>query len=231
MTRQFEILAFDQRGLGQTDRPDGPYTMADYARDAHGLLHAVDWDICSVMEVSFGGMVAQEFALCYAHHVKRLVLACTSTGGNGGDSYPLHELHGLPMRHRALRLVPLADTRCHEEWQKTHPESFQALVDQMVSGMRVGADEPGRQQGVWNQLKARMGHDTYSRLPGLGMPVYICGGRYDGITPEMNLRALYDKIPHARLELFEGGHRFLLQDKRAFDRIVAFLEGKLDRAE
>lgn len=59
----FEILAYDQRGLGQTDRPDIPYTMADYAMDANGLLDAVGWDCCFVMGISFGGMVAQEFAL------------------------------------------------------------------------------------------------------------------------------------------------------------------------
>lgn len=222
---RFEILAYDQRGLGQTDRPHEPYTMVDYAADAHGLLHAVGWEKCSVMGVSFGGMVAQEFALDHAHHVKRLVLACTSSGGGGGNSYPLHELRGLSMREKAARLVPLMDTRCDQKWQRNNPKAFQALVDDMVAGMRMGADEPGRERGAQRQLEARRDHDTYLRLSKLHMPVLICGGRYDGISPEGNLRALKQGIPHAHLELFDGGHRFLWQDKRAFERIAEFLNG------
>src|SRR5258706_4604874 len=85
---QFEILAYDQRGMGQTDRPDIPYTMADYATDASALLDALGWQQCLVLGISFGGMVAQEFALRYPHRVERLVLGCTSSGGAGGYSYP-----------------------------------------------------------------------------------------------------------------------------------------------
>jgi pimeloyl-ACP methyl ester carboxylesterase len=77
----FEILAYDQRGLGQTSRPDIPYTMADYADDANALIESIGWDRCLVAGFSFGGMVAQELALCYPHRVERLVLASTSSGG------------------------------------------------------------------------------------------------------------------------------------------------------
>src|SRR5580693_7471092 len=59
----FEILAYDQRGLGQSAVPDGPYAMADYADDAAALLTGVGWEDCLVVGVSFGGMVAQEFTL------------------------------------------------------------------------------------------------------------------------------------------------------------------------
>ena len=81
LASRFEILAYDQRGLGRTDRPDIPYSMADYAADAAGLLDAVKWDNCHVFGISFGGMVAQEFAIRYPHCIKRLVLACSSCGG------------------------------------------------------------------------------------------------------------------------------------------------------
>src|SRR4030067_2259777 len=95
IAQHFEILAYDQRGLGQTSRPDIPYIMVDYADDANALLGAVGWDRSLVIGISFGGMVAQEFALRYPHRVERLVLACTSSGGTGGTSYPLHDLPHL----------------------------------------------------------------------------------------------------------------------------------------
>jgi 3-oxoadipate enol-lactonase len=89
---RFEILAYDQRGLGQSAVPDGPYTMADYADDAAGLLKQVGWDSCLAMGVSFGGMVAQELVIRFPELVRRLVLACTSSGGAGGASIPFTEL-------------------------------------------------------------------------------------------------------------------------------------------
>lgn len=228
IARHFEILGYDQRGLGQTTRLDIPYTMADYAEDANGLLDAVGWEDCMVLGISFGGMVAQELALRYPHRVKRLVLACTSSGGAGGASYPLHELAHLSIEDYTRRILQLSDTRRDPSWQAANQVQFQALFDQTLAGLRVGADEPGRRIGARRQLEARARHDTYKRLPALHMPVYICGGRYDGIATPPNLEALHKQIPGARLELFEGGHLFYIQDHRAFDRIGAFLRGELD---
>src|SRR5215469_16039596 len=69
----FELLQYDQRGLGRSAVPPAPYTMADYADDAAGLLDAVGWDACVVLGVSFGGMVAQELAIRHPARVQRLV--------------------------------------------------------------------------------------------------------------------------------------------------------------
>ncbi len=226
IVRHFEVLAYDQRGLGRTSRPDIPYTMADYAADANALLDALKWDRCFVMGISFGGMVAQELALRYSHRVERLVLACTSSGGPGGASYPLHELAHLPIEDYVRRIVELNDTRRDAAWQAAHPGQFQALFDLTLAGLRVGADEPGYWIGVRRQLEARALHNTYDRLPTLRMPIYLCGGRYDGIATPANLEAMQKQIPGARLELFEGGHLFFIQDPRAFDRIVSFLRGE-----
>jgi 3-oxoadipate enol-lactonase len=224
----FEILSYDQRGLGQTSRPDIPYTMADYADDVNGLLDTVGWESSLVMGISFGGMVAQEYALRSSHKVERLVLACTSSGGMGGTSYPFQELTHLPIEEYVHRVLELSDKRRDKAWQDANPEKFRALFDLTLSGLQVGADEPGRQIGARRQLEARAGHDTYERLHALRMPVYVCGGRYDGIATPANLEALQKQIPGALLELFDGGHLFFIQDSRAFERIEAFLKGKLD---
>jgi 3-oxoadipate enol-lactonase len=127
LSPHFEILAYDQRGLGRTSKPDVPYTMADYASDAAGLLDAVGWDRCLVMGVSFGGMVAQEFAIRYSQKVVRLVLACTSSGGHGGASYPLIELDGLPVAEYSRRSLELADTRLDARWQRENAAQFKTL--------------------------------------------------------------------------------------------------------
>ena len=223
LAASFEILAYDQRGLGQSSRPDIPYTMADYADDAAALLDSLGWESCGVMGVSFGGMVAQEFALRHPSRVERLVLACTSSGGAGGSSYPLHTLPPLSPREKALWQIPTADTRLDGEWQATHAAEFEAMVDLAVAGAQVGAGEPGREIGAFRQLEARSGHDTWDRLPGLQMPVFICGGRYDGIASPANLEAMHRQIPGSRLGFYEGGHGFLVQDARAYKEVADFL--------
>ena len=110
-TQHFDVAAHDQRGLGRTSIPPGPYTMADYAADACALLDHLEWTSCRVIGVSFGGMVAQELAVTVPDRVERLALCCTSPGGAGGASYPLHELADAPARRTPGRGTQLLDTR------------------------------------------------------------------------------------------------------------------------
>ncbi|MCP4751905.1 MAG: alpha/beta hydrolase [Proteobacteria bacterium] len=224
LVKHFEVLGYDQRGLGQTSHPDIPYTMQDYAADAAGLLEAVGWDRCLVLGVSFGGMVAQEFAIRYPHTIERLVLACTSSGGTGGASYPLHELSDLPDKEYAETIIELSDLRCDAAWRVENPDKYGIVKNQTLTGRHSRAGDEAREIGARRQLEARIGHDTYQRLPALPMPVKIVGGRYDGIAPVENLEALQRQIPEAELELFKGGHMFLIQDRQAFQRIIEFFQ-------
>jgi 3-oxoadipate enol-lactonase len=89
LTASFELLAWDYRGFGRSAPVAHPYTMADVAADAAGLLETAGWESCRLMGASFGGMVAQEFAVTHPQRVERLALACTSAGGEGASSYPL----------------------------------------------------------------------------------------------------------------------------------------------
>lgn len=225
----FEILAYDQRGLGQTSKPDIPYTITDYAADADALLNAVGWENSHVIGISFGGMVAQELALQYPHRVERLVLACTSSGGAGGSSYPLHELLSLSMEEQARQQIIVNDIRWQDQaWQTKRSSQLEALIQYKLASFPESADEPSHQIGNRRQLEARAAHNTYHRLCKLNLPVYICGGRYDGISPPANLQAMYKQIPNAYLEFFEGGHGFFYQDPQAFKRVMEFLQGKFD---
>lgn len=222
----FEVLMLDQRGMGQSDKPDLPYTLADYAADAGALLEVLGWGPCPVLGYSFGGMAAQELALRDPQRVERLVLLSTTSGGAGGASYPLHELAAMAPPERARRMVELGDTRRNAAWQRTNAQMFESLVAEALAALRLGADDPNRDIGARRQLEARRAHDTWERLPRLQMPVSVCGGRYDGIAPPDHQRALAQRIPGARFELFEGGHLFFLQDGRAYPVIRAALRGE-----
>jgi 3-oxoadipate enol-lactonase len=219
----FDVLTFDQRGLGQSDKPEMAYCMADYADDAAGLLDAVGWDSVPVMGVSFGGMVAQELALRHPERVQCLVLACTSAGGQGGASYPLHELEALDETERAARHLELADTRRDAAWRAAHPDKWRSLMAFAQAGRRADRDPAG----ALRQLQARAGHDTWERLTELTMPVLLAGGRYDGIAPVANMAALEARLPSSELRFYEGGHLFLVQDKAAYPDIIQWLRSSI----
>jgi 3-oxoadipate enol-lactonase len=221
----FEVLAYDQRGLGQSSVPAWPYAMKDFADDAAVLLDAVGWDDCLVIGISFGGMVAQEVAIRHPARVRRLVLACTSAGGAGGASYPLHELAVMAPAQRSALRMELIDTRWDEAWRQANPEMV------ALFGARMGLDGPEGEAapGLTNQLAARAGHDTADRLESITCPTLVCAGRFDGIAPPANSEFLARAIPGARLEMFDGGHGFFMQDAAALPSIIAFLSGDAPR--
>ena len=210
---EFELLSYDHRGLGHSGQAAGQPQMQDFADDAVRLLDHLGWESAHVLGVSFGGMVAQHLAVRHPQRVQHLVLACTSSGGAGGSSYPLHELLHLRASERWHTTLPLFDTR---------PEQIEKLRKQADTIIAQVVD-PSTEAGARAQLLARAHHDVWEQLPQLRCPTLVCAGRYDGIAPLANSMALTARIPGARLGVFEGGHSFLLQDRRAPITVARFL--------
>jgi len=221
LTKRFDLLAYDQRGLGQTSKPDAPYSMALYADDAAGLLDHLGWDQVLVMGVSFGGMVAQELVLRHPARVKRLVLACTSPGGAGGASFPFHEIDHMERVERARHMIPISDTRRDAAWAGAHKDQYELFVQ--MGAADPFAAEPGHAMGARRQLEARALHDTWDRLPQIACPVLVAGGRFDGIALPATQERLAARIPGSKLQMFDGGHMFMIQDRAAMPAMMDFL--------
>ncbi len=220
LAKEFELIAYDQRGLGQSAKPQGDYSMGDYADDAASLLDFLEIDRVPVVGVSFGGMVAQEFVLSHPDRISRLVLACTSSGGKGNSSYPLHEIEKLEPTERAARHLEVADLRRDKKWQKENPEKWQNYIELSVASRRSDRDL----EGAMKQLMARKNHDTYDRLSQIEVPVLLVGGKFDGVAPVENMQAIGDQIKSSDTCFYEGGHMFLVQDKRAYPEIIDWLK-------
>ena len=216
---EFDLLAWDYRGFGQSALPGGSYTMADLAGDVDGLLDVAGWDACRVVGISFGGMVAQEYTVTNPERVERLALLCTSSGGEGGSSYPLQDLLGLEEEERTAIGLKLVDSRWDEHWFDGHP-SDRAVAERFAP---KGPPGPGEAAAHRAQLEARAGHDVWERLPAVTCPTLVACGRYDGIAPVENSRAIVSRIPGAQLRNYEGGHAFLLQDAAAMGDLRTFL--------
>jgi 3-oxoadipate enol-lactonase len=221
LTASFDLLAWDYRGFGRSAPVTRPYTMADVAADAAGLLEATGWESCRVVGASFGGMVAQEFAVTYPRRVERLAVACTSAGGAGGSSYPLQKLLELPADQRAAEMK-MVDSRWDQRWLAAHPAD-RAIAEAMTAAGQDPQDSAAT-AAYAAQLQARDGHDVWDRLGTITCPVLVGYGNYDGIAPAHNSERIASRIPGAKLHGYEGGHGFLFQDPAALPAFIAFLQ-------
>jgi len=212
-----EVAIHDQRGLGKSSVPDGPYTMAHYAQDALALADHLGWETFAVCGMSFGGMVAQELAVTAPQRVERLALLCTSAGGAGGSSYPLHELANLSSEQRQEIYPRLLDERFTDEWFESHPK------DRVYRTVAAQNTDDEQRRGEILQLQARKNHNVWDRLHLITCATLVASGKYDGIAPSLNGRAIASRIPGAKFQEYEGGHPFIVQDKRVFVDLIEFI--------
>jgi 3-oxoadipate enol-lactonase len=219
LARHFEVIGYDQRGLGQTSKPDCAYSMADYADDAAGLLDALAIERAHVAGISFGGMVAQNLVLRHPDRVERLVLACTSPGGPDHASADLLALSRLPEAERGPAHLALFDTRCQPG--APIPDDLRPVLEARAN--RPLVTDPVALMGARRQLEARGGHDVCDRLAEIRSSTLVIGGVNDGIAPVRNLELMAERIPDSRLVLCDGGHIFFLQDRSAWPTVIDFL--------
>lgn len=217
-----EVLAFDYRGMGASAPVTEPYTMSDLAADVAELLDSVGWDRTALAGLSFGGMVAQEFAVTFPQRVERLALLATSPGG-AFASYPLEELAGLPTAERRERSLLLTDRRWSPDWLAAHP--VEAALAAGFAATHDESESEGAARGRRLQLQARKGHDVLDRLHWVNCPTLVGSGRYDDIAPMANGQAIVDRIAEAQLRVYDGGHAFLVQDSSAWPDLLDFLTG------
>ena len=205
LRRDFEVIAYDHRGVGASTRLDGPITIVELARDAAGLLEALELDSAHVLGISMGGMVAQELALARPELVRTLALGCTYCGGAGSVSMSaevgsrLAESRLSGDRARALRV----------SWESNVSAQFagdeQAWSRFLANGMRRRV----ALEVIVEQARAIAAHDTSARLGGIELPTLVLHGSVDQILPVENGHMVARLIPGSRLEIFDGvGHLF-----------------------
>ena len=208
LREDFEVIVYDHRDAGDSTRTGAPFTIADLAEDAAGLLRALDIDRAHVMGISMGGMVAQELALAYPESLFTLTLGCTYCGGEGSS------LTGEAVRRRIMEGMRSGDREraIRTSWEINVSPSFaaneEAYARFLQTGLRYGVAIPV----IIEQMRAITGHDTSQRLPALELPALVIHGTLDQLLPVQNGYKIAELIPDARLEILEGiGHMFFLE--------------------
>lgn len=220
----FTVLTFDQRGLGQSDKPTGPYSMQAYADDAAAILAAVEWETAHVVGYSFGGMVAQELAIRWPEKISSLCLVGSTAGGAGGSSYPIHELSKFAPHEQARKRIEVADTSFTAEWQAENVIAAEQRINDRMNAKFMFIDEPGARAGQALQMATRNQHDTYRRLKQIKCRTLVLAGSRDGQAPKAAQKAMAEQLSNCIYEELEGSHMMVWESDNTFNRIIDFID-------
>ncbi|HZW36394.1 MAG: alpha/beta fold hydrolase [Deltaproteobacteria bacterium] len=219
----FRVILFDNRGSGESDTPPGPYATGEMADDAVALLSFLGVERAHVLGVSLGGMIAQEAALRHPGRVERLVLACTTPGGDVSERPPPEALAaflrtpGGDREEDLRRTIPFLYSG---RFRREHPEEIEGFIARRLSA-------PSSPEGYTAQLAAAVGHSAGDRLKGIRALTLVIAGTADRLVPPVNSRRIAERITGAKLVLLPGApHRLFAENAEAFNReVLEFLTG------
>ena len=201
----FDLVAYDHRGIGFSPPTGTPFTIAELADDAAALLDRLGWDSAHVMGISMGGMVAQELALRHPQRIRTLTLGCTYCGGPGSSLAGPEVLQELGVAQMSGDL----DVAIEAGYRLNTSEAFRADPSHYAAFREMAVAVPAKIATIMLQMQAIGGHDTQSRLPQIDLPTLVIHGTEDRMLPFANGELIASLIPGARLELLDGvAHMF-----------------------
>ncbi len=230
-SKHYQVLIYDHRGLGRTDKPDMPYTTRLFASDCTGLMDALGIPKAHVMGHSMGGRVAQWLALDYPEKVRSLVLSGSGSGKYSDklEDYP----RGVPIDTCVELIEKGYEKYQHDHWGpgfmftdefvREQPEvvkKFQDLIVEEVPPLKC----------YLRHVIARQCHETTEFIHQIKAPALVIAGSKDtreGGTGNhvASSKALAEKIPNAELVIVEGGKHGYLREmpKKGHPPILEFL--------
>lgn len=217
LSKHFRTITFDNRGVGETDQPEEPYSIAQMADDAAGLLDALGIASSNVFGISMGGMIAQELVLRHPQKVRKLALGCTHCGIKHCVPSPdwvtkiFKSLPGKP-REQVVREGVAFNYSPHTI------EHNSQLIESLVP---LFVDNRQRLKSYLNQLGAVYEFNAYDRLPQISTRTLVLTGADDVLVPPGNSKIIAERIPNARLiEFPEAGHLFFIEKADAVNRAL-----------
>lgn len=208
LARSFDVILFDNRGIGGSDAPPGPYTAAAMAQDALRVLDEADVERAHVLGTSLGGMIAQELVLAAPERVDRLVLVSTTPGG----------MRAYPMPAKTVDLMLRRATLREYVENALEPDPRPELVERIME-LRLAESQTFE---AWSaQAAAGVGFDGYDRARSIEAPTLVLHGDGDVVVDPRNATLLGELVPDARLSIFAGGsHVFYWNQPERFAREV-----------
>jgi 3-oxoadipate enol-lactonase len=206
MASKYRTIVFDNRGVGQSDVPPGPYLIAQMAADTAAVMDAAGLEQAHVMGVSMGGVIAQEFAITYPHRVRSLILGCTTCGGK----------ESVAAAPNVLQVLMARATMTPEEGAEA---MVPFIYDASTPRSRIDEDLAIRRRtfptaaGYLAQLQGVVAWTGYERLPQIKAPTLIIHGETDQLVPPQNAHILHERIAGSRLAMLPNASHILMTDQ------------------
>ena len=221
LASQYRVILFDNRGVGRSDVPPGPYSIGVMAEDAMAILEAAGVRRPAfLMGASMGGMIAQEMVLRYPDRFRALLLGCTACGPVFRAAWP--NFARAPGFWRWLRL------RGEERERAVTPLLYSDSTphERIDEDIRMRAACQASVNGVLNQLVAILRWSSYRRLPKIRIPTLVVHGDQDHMLPAANGQMVATRIPNAEFVLLpQTGHIITTDQPELAAKIVLdFLE-------
>jgi len=214
---EHRVITFDNRGVGGTSVPPGPYSAAQMANDALGLLDHLGIPKATVFGISMGGMIAQHLALLAPERVEKLVLGCTTHGGPKGilpDAEVLAAFQNVGRGSAEATVRTLLALNFSAGFTTKHADVFESLV-------RYGLANRMSAVGFQGQFMAVATHDVAERVKEIAIPTLLITGDVDRLIPAGNAKLLHAAIPDSRIVTLEGvGHMFWIEGADAAEKAI-----------
>ncbi|WP_242637911.1 MULTISPECIES: alpha/beta hydrolase [Bacillaceae] len=223
LAKHFQVIVFDNRGVGKSSMPEKPYSIEIMANDARAVLDAASVKSAHVFGISMGGMIAQRLALAYPERVRSLVLGCTTAGGST-HVQPSPEISELMVARAALTGTPeenawaAAPIVYSQSFIQKYPELIQEDIEKRIEMVTPP-------HCYLSQLQACLAHDTSNELDKITIPTLVIHGDADELVPYKNGVNLAEKIQRAELFTIPGaGHIFFTEaTDMVNNKVIQFL--------
>jgi pimeloyl-ACP methyl ester carboxylesterase len=223
LNERYRTIVLDNRGVGQSDAPPGPYSIPQMASDAAAVLGAAKVNAAHVFGVSMGGMIAQEFALQYPQKVRSLILGCTAAGGP----------EAVRADQSALQVLMTRSLNPDEFAKAINP----FIYDRGTPSQRIAEDTEVRRKwyptadAYYAQLQAILAWESYSRIAQIALPTLVIHGENDKLVPPENGKLIAARIPGAKLVLIPNASHIFVTDQpeAAHAAILDFLGAQATR--
>jgi 3-oxoadipate enol-lactonase len=220
---RYRTVVFDNRGVGRSDVPPGPYSIAEMASDAAAVLGAARIDSAHVFGLSMGGMIAQEFALQYPKRVRSLILGSTAPGGP----------EALRAEPEVLQILMLRGVDPEVAAKAISPFIYHSATppERVEEDMALRRKWFPTAEGYFAQLQGIMAWEAYSRLPQVSAPTLVIHGDSDQLVPPANAKLIAARIPGAKLVMIPHASHILTTDQQepAHQAVLEFLSAQADR--